>query len=67
MFSGVMKPKESARIQFSCVGKAVVPGGATAIEAEMQMVGYADSTEKKIEYYWRNPDLTPDVRKKGAK
>jgi hypothetical protein len=66
MFSGVMKPKESARIQFSCVGKSVVPEGATAIEAEMQTVGYADSTEKKIEYYWRNPDLTPDTRKKGG-
>jgi hypothetical protein len=64
---GVMKVGEKAKIQFPCVGKSAVPEGATAIEAEMQMVGYADSTEKKVDYYVRNMELTPDTRKKGAK
>jgi hypothetical protein len=66
MFGGVMKPSEKAVITFSCVTKENVPDGAKAIEAEMQMVGFTDSTEKKIEYYWRNNDLVPDVRKKGG-
>lgn len=66
MFGGVMKPAEKAVITFSCVTKENVPDGAKAIEAEMQMVGFTDSTEKKIEYYWRNDDLVPDVRKKGG-
>ena len=66
MFGGVMKAAEKAVITFSCVGKQNVPEGAAAIEAEMQMVGFSDPTEKKSEYYWRNPDLAPDVRKKGG-
>jgi hypothetical protein len=33
----------------------------------MQMVGFTDAAEKKIEWYWRNAELTPDARKKGAK
>jgi hypothetical protein len=66
MFAGVVKPAEKIVIQLSCVGKQVVPEGATTTEAEMQTVGYADSTEKKIEYYWRNADLTPEARKKGG-
>jgi hypothetical protein len=32
----------------------------------MQMVGFADASEKKNEYYWRNPELTPDTRPKGG-
>jgi hypothetical protein len=67
MFAGVVKPAEKIVVQISCVGKQVVPEGTAAIEAEMQTVGYADASEKKIEYYWRNPDLAPDARKKGAK
>ena len=66
MFQGVMKPGEKAVITFSCVAKANVPAGATAIEAEMQWVGFSDASEKKVDVYWRNPDLTPDVRKKGG-
>jgi hypothetical protein len=67
MFSGVMKPQEKAVITFSCVTQKDVPEGATAIEGEMQMVGFTDAAEKKIEWYWRNAELTPDARKKGAK
>lgn len=67
MFGGVMKAGEKAVLTFSCVKKERVPDGATAIEAEMQMVGFADASEKSIDYYWRNNDLTPDARKKGGK
>jgi hypothetical protein len=65
-FQGVMKPAESATLTFSCVPKAVVPDGTTTIEAEMQMVGFADASEKKNDFYWRNADLTPDSRPKGG-
>ena len=65
-FQGVMKPSESAVLTFSCVPKKVIPDGATTIEAEMQMVGFADATEKTIDFYWRNADLTPNVRPKGG-
>jgi hypothetical protein len=44
----------------------VVPEGVAQIEAEMQMVGFADATEKKSEWFWKNPDLTPDQRPKGG-
>lgn len=66
LFSGIMKPAEKAVITFSCVKKAHVPEGTAAIEGEMQMVGFADATEKKSEYFWRNGDLTPDQRPKGG-
>jgi len=66
LFGGVMKPGEKAVVTFSCVGKKVVPDGAAAIEGEIQMVGFADASEKKSEYYWRNNDLTPDARPKGG-
>lgn len=66
MFSGVMKVKEKATIQFSCVKKEHVPEGTAAIEAEMVSVGFSDSTEKKSEFYWTNPELSPDTRKKGG-
>lgn len=66
LFGGVMKPGEKAVVTFSCVGKKVVPDGAAAIEGEIQMVGFADATEKKSEYFWRNNDLTPDARPKGG-
>jgi hypothetical protein len=66
LFQGVMKPAESATLTFSCVPKKIIPDGTTAIEAEMPMVGFADPTEKKIDFYWRNPDLTPNARPKGG-
>jgi hypothetical protein len=65
-FQGVMKPAESATLTFSCVPKKVIPEGTTTIEAEMQTVGFADETEKKIDFYWRNADLTPNARSKGG-
>jgi hypothetical protein len=32
----------------------------------MLTVGFADPTEKKVDYYWHNADLAPDARKKGG-
>ena len=66
MFGGVMKAGEKAVVQFSCVKKERVPEEAKTIEAEMQMVGFTDAGEKTVESYWRNNDLTPEVRKKGG-
>ncbi len=66
IFSGVMKPNEKAVLTFSCVEKKHIPEGATAIEAEMDMVGFADASEKTNEFYWRNKDLVPDARRKGG-
>lgn len=66
LFSGPMKAAEKAVITFSCVKKEHVPEGAVAIEGEMQMVGFADASEKKSEYYWRNTALTPEKRPKGG-
>jgi hypothetical protein len=66
MFGGVMKAGEKATMTFSCVKKENVPDGTTSIEAEEQMVGFADPSEKKVEYFWRNNDLVPDVRPKGG-
>lgn len=66
IFSGVMKVKEKATITFSCVKKEDVPEGAAAIEAELQTVGFADASDKKVEFYWTNKDLVPDARPKGG-
>lgn len=66
MFSGVMKAGEKAVLTFSCVPQKSVPEGTAAVEAEMEMVGFTDASEKKIEYYWRNSDLAPDTRPKGG-
>jgi hypothetical protein len=66
IFAGVMKPGEKATITFSCVKKDHVPDGTVAIEAEMQIVGFADSSGQKVEFYWRNKDLAPDARPKGG-
>jgi hypothetical protein len=65
-FQGVMKPGESATLTFSCVPKSIIPDGTKTIEGEMQMVGFADATEKKNDFYWRNADLTPNERPKGG-
>jgi pyruvate/2-oxoglutarate dehydrogenase complex dihydrolipoamide acyltransferase (E2) component len=66
LFGGVMKPAEKAVITFSCVKKDTAPEGTAQIEAEMETVGFADATEKKSEWFWRNKDLTPDTRPKGG-
>jgi hypothetical protein len=66
IFGGILKPEEKAFFNFSCVKKKHVPEGTSAIEAEMQTVGFADASEKQVEVYWRNQDLTPDERKKGG-
>jgi hypothetical protein len=65
-FGGVMKPAEREVLTFSCVPKSVVPDGTVTTEAELQMVGFADATGKKVDFYWRNADLTPDARPKGG-
>jgi hypothetical protein len=65
-FGGPMNPAEKAVLTFSCVPKSVVPDGTATVEAEMSMVGYGDSTGKKIDFYWRNNDLAPDARPKGG-
>lgn len=65
-FGGIMKPAEREVLTFSCVPKKVVPDGTATIEAEMQMVGFADASGKKIDYYWRNNDLGADSRPKGG-
>jgi hypothetical protein len=66
IFGGVMNPGEKAVINFSCVGKSSVPEGVAAIEAEIQMVGFADAEGKRSEFYWKNEELTPDTRPKGG-
>jgi hypothetical protein len=66
LFGGVMKAAEKAVITFSCIKKDTVPEGTAQIEAEMQMVGFADASEKKSEYFWKNSDLTPEKRAKGG-
>jgi len=66
IFGGVMNAGEKAVITFSCVGKAHIPEGTTAIEGEIKMVGFADSDGKKSEFYWKNDELAPDARPKGG-
>ena len=66
IFQGPMKVGEKAVITFSCVNASHVPEGTAAIEAEMQMVGFTDDEGKQTKFYWRNADLTPDVRPKGG-
>lgn len=66
IFGGVMNPGEKAVINFSCVGKSSVPEGFAAIEAEIQMAGFADAEGKHSEFYWKNEELTPDTRPKGG-
>jgi hypothetical protein len=65
-FGGVMNPAEREVLTFSCVPKKVIPDGTTTIEGEMQMVGFADATGKKVDFYWQNSDLAPDARPKGG-
>jgi hypothetical protein len=65
-FGGVMNPGEREVLTFSCVPKKVIPDGTATVEAEMQTVGFADASGKKVDYYWRNVDLAPDKRAKGG-
>jgi hypothetical protein len=67
IFDGPMKAGEKAVITFSCVKKGNVPEGTAFVEGELQMVGFLDDAGEKTEFYWRNTDLTPDERPKGAK
>jgi hypothetical protein len=66
IFAGAVKPGEKIFMFFSCVKKDSVPEGTTAIEAEVKTVGFADEAGKKNEFYWSNPDLTPEKREKQA-
>jgi hypothetical protein len=63
---GGVAPSEKTAYNFSCMGKSNIPQGMTSMEAEALMVGFADSTGKKVEFYWKNPDLAPDARPKGG-
>ncbi len=66
LFGGVMKPGEKFDFTFDCVKNSDVPADAAVIEGEVQMVGISNAEGKSIEYYWRNPELTPDARPKGG-
>jgi hypothetical protein len=66
LFGGVMHVGEKAVMTLSCVKKEHVPDHTAAVEAELQMVGFADASEKASSFYWRNDDLAPEARKKGG-
>jgi hypothetical protein len=66
IFAGAVKPGEKIFMFFSCVKKSHVPEGTATIEAEVKTVGFADEAGQKSEFYWSNPDLTPDQRPKGG-
>ena len=66
IFGGVMKVGEKAVMTFSCIKKELVPESTASVEAELQMVGFADASGQKSEFYWRNDDLAPEGRKKGG-
>jgi len=67
LFIGSLKPAEKALIQFGCLRKDGVPDGTEAIEAEIDKVGFVDKKDDtKVDLYWRNKDLSPEVRPKGG-
>ncbi len=66
VFGGPMNAGEKATVTFSCVKSSHIPEGAVAIEAEVPMVGFADASGKKIDFYWKNNDLIPEERPKGG-
>lgn len=66
VFAGGLNPAEKATYNFSCMKKANVPNGMASMEVEAFMVGFADPTVKKNEFYWRNDDLVPEARAKGG-
>src|SRR6266542_2110146 len=65
IFAGPVKPGEKVFLNFSCVKKEDVPKGATAIEGEIQTVGFTDDAGNN-DTYWRNDDLAPEERPKGG-
>jgi len=65
IFAGAVKAGEKVFINFSCVKKDDVPKDATAIEGEIQTVGFTDDAGK-ADTYWRNDDLAPEDRPKGG-
>jgi hypothetical protein len=66
LFAGVLDAGEKAAYNFSCVQKKDVPDGVASMEAEAQIVGFAADDGKKIDFYWKNADLTPEQRAKGG-
>jgi hypothetical protein len=66
IFAGAVKPEETIFVFFSCVKKEHTPEGTKTIEAEAKMVGFADASGEKNDYYWQNMDLIPDARPKGG-
>ncbi len=67
LFAGALNPGEKARYDnFSCMKKADLPIGVATIEAEAAIVGFADASGKKNDFYWKNPDLVPEARPKGG-
>jgi hypothetical protein len=67
LFAGALNPGEKARYDnFSCMKKADLPIGVATIEAEAVIVGFADASGKKNDFYWKNADLAPEARPKGG-
>ena len=65
IFAGAVKPGEKIFMFFSCVKKAHIPEGTVTIQAEVKTVGFTDEAGRESEFYWSNPDLTPDQRPKA--
>ena len=66
VFAGGLNAAEKATYNFSCMGKSNIPEGMASMEVEAFMVGFADASIKKNEFYWKNADLSPDARPKGG-
>lgn len=66
VFAGGLNPGEKARYTFSCMKKSDVPAGMASMEGEATIVGFADASLKKNEFYWKNADLVPEARPKGG-
>lgn len=66
VFGGLVRAEEKLTAEFDCVKKSDFPAGTATVEAELQTVGFADSTGMKADLYWTNRDLAPDARTKGG-
>jgi hypothetical protein len=66
IFAGAVKPDEKIFMFFSCVKKADIPEGTVTIEAEVKTVGFTDEAGRESQYYWSNPELTPNARPKSS-
>jgi hypothetical protein len=67
LFAGALAPAEKAKYDnFSCMKKGDMPSGVSAIEAEAYIVGFADASGKKNDFYWKNADIAPEARPKGG-